>query len=471
MKHKALLKLIVCYLAAAVSMFILLNIVGGRSLNRHMLEEKKTLLTEEAGLIAEEYVTPYYQDSSKLNDMLVQLRSIDNFLNTRIWVINTNGIIFIDTGEDAMGINVDNLNASFLDQVTEAGYLTNIQFPRVFTEKMLAVAQPIYNNYRLRGYVCIFTPMKSIQQASYQYLDFVNICYLVFLIILLLIFAAIYMIALSPVRYMTKVTEEYAKGHFSVPMKIRSHDEYRDLANAIKFMADEFRNLDEYQKKFVANISHDFRSPLTSIKGYTEAMADGTIPPEMQKKYFDIILFETDRLTKLTTNLLALNSFENKGVLLDLVTFDINEVIRRTALTFEGTCTKKRITLNLIFGDEELLVEADVDKIQQVLYNLIDNAIKFSPSDSAIDIKTEEKGSKVFVEVKDHGIGIPKDSINKVWERFYKTDLSRGKDKKGTGLGLSIAREIIQAHKENINVVSTEGVGTEFIFTLPKVIY
>lgn len=107
-------------------------------------------------------------------------------------------------------------------------------------------------------------------------------------------------------------------------------------------------------------------------------------------------------------------------------------------------------------------------KIQQVLYNLIDNAIKFSNTDSSIDIKTEEKGNKVLVAVKDYGIGIPKDSIKRIWERFYKTDLSRGRDKKGTGLGLSIAKEIIQAHRENINVISTEGVGTEFIFTLAK---
>jgi signal transduction histidine kinase len=113
-------------------------------------------------------------------------------------------------------------------------------------------------------------------------------------------------------------------------------------------------------------------------------------------------------------------------------------------------------------------VDADVGKIQQVLYNLIDNAIKFSYNNSKIKVSTEERGDKVFVSVKDYGIGIPKDSLKKVWDRFYKTDASRGKDKKGTGLGLSITREIIQAHNENINVISTEGVGTEFIFSLKK---
>ena len=138
-----------------------------------------------------------------------------------------------------------------------------------------------------------------------------------------------------------------------------------------------------------------------------------------------------------------------------------------TAQTFEGICKEKRISFDLILTGEKLYVSADMSKIQQVLYNLIDNALKFSHPDSTITIETTEKNEKIFVSVKDTGIGIPKDSIKKIWERFYKTDLSRGKDKKGTGLGLAIVKEIIQAHGENINCISTEGVGTEFIFTLP----
>ena len=124
------------------------------------------------------------------------------------------------------------------------------------------------------------------------------------------------------------------------------------------------------------------------------------------------------------------------------------------------------MSIELILSGQNLYVTADMAKIQQVIYNLTDNAIKFSHPDSSITIETTEKNDKVFVSVKDSGIGIPSDSLKKVWERFYKTDLSRGKDKRGTGLGLAIVKEIIQAHDENINVISTEGVGTEFIFTL-----
>ena len=233
-------------------------------------------------------------------------------------------------------------------------------------------------------------------------------------------------------------------------------------------MARELRTLEEDERKFISNISHDFRSPLTSVKGYVEAMKDGTIPVEMQEKYFDIILFETERLTKLTTNLLDINKYGQGGLIMDISDFDINGVIKNTAATFEGACVKKNIMIDLVLTGETMLVTADMSKIQQVLYNLIDNAIKFSNEHSSIKIETTDRGEKIFVSVKDTGIGIPKNSVNKVFERFYKTDLSRGKDKKGTGLGLAIVKEIIQAHKENINVISTEGVGTEFIFSLTK---
>lgn len=188
----------------------------------------------------------------------------------------------------------------------------------------------------------------------------------------------------------------------------------------------------------------------------------------MHEKYIGVVLNETDRLTKLTNSLLTLNNLTTKGMILDRSNFDINQVIKNTAMSFEGTCRQRLISIELVLTGDEMYVNADMVKIQQVLYNLVDNAIKFSHRNSAIKIETVEKSSKLMVSVKDNGIGIPKDSIRLIWDRFYKTDLSRGKDKKGTGLGLSITKEIIQSHNENINVVSTEGVGTEFIFTLEK---
>ena len=319
----------------------------------------------------------------------------------------------------------------------------------------------------MRGYVVIHKPTSSLVSYANGLVaiayETLGLLFLAAFVVLILFTYVVYI----PIRKITKAADEYAAGNFEKKIDVHSNDEIGYLAASLNYMANELNTLEDDQKKFVSNVSHDFRSPLTSIKGYVEAMLDGTIPVEMQDKYLNIILFETERLNKLTKSLLELNKFGSHGTMLDITDFDINHTIRMTVQTFEGRCTEKRITFNLILTGEKLFVSADMSKIEQVLYNLIDNAIKFSHTDSAITIETTEKNDKIFVSVKDTGIGIPGDSIKKIWERFYKTDLSRGKDKKGTGLGLSIVKEIVQAHGENINCISTEGVGTEFIFTLP----
>ena len=269
-----------------------------------------------------------------------------------------------------------------------------------------------------------------------------------------------------PLKRMIQSAPAYADGEYQTPIPVYREDELGFLANVMNFMARELDSLEEDQRKFISNISHDFRSPLTSIKGYAEVMGAGTIPPELQEKYLNIIVFESERLEKLTQSLLELNKYSAGGIYLDLSVFDINDQIRRTILTFEGRCQEKNLGFELHLQQGGLHVKADAAKIDQVLHNLIDNAVKFSNPNSSIVIETTLRNGKAFISIKDSGIGIPRDSLSKIWERFYKTDLSRGRDKKGTGLGLAIVKEIIHAHHENINVISTEGVGTEFIFSL-----
>ena len=296
-----------------------------------------------------------------------------------------------------------------------------------------------------------------------QYLIFLILYAVAFLLLLLVRF-----IVLKPLSRISTAAMEYAQGNLKYELLLHSQDEMGKLADTLNYMAHELSNTEEYQRKFISNVSHDFRSPLTSIKGYLEAMLDGTIPPEMQDKYLQIVISEADRLTALTKSTLELQSLQSRKIMLDLSTFDINQVIRNTVASFEGICNSRRLVIQLVFHGEELPVKADKVKIQQVLYNLLDNAIKFSRDNSSILIETLERHGKVFVSVKDFGVGIPRESIKKIWTRFYKTDSSRGKDKKGTGLGLSIVREIIVAHGENIDVISTEDIGSEFIFSLPR---
>jgi signal transduction histidine kinase len=447
--------------------FLLLNTYGIHLLENKLKDDKQDQLLDEAKLISSEYMANFYDDKMSIENLNMQLKSIDTFLGIRVWIVSSDGNIIADSSysKNAKDKNIYDINPALLDNT----FTENVNNEEIFFESMLSLTHRINYNFKPRGYIILHTTEKGItEEATSYYMDVINICFLVYLPMLFIVFLYIYYISAIPLQNLIKAAKEYSSGNYNYALILKGLSEYRDLGAAVSYMASELSKLDDYQKKFVANISHDFRSPLTSIKGYAAAIMDGTIPHEMQDKYLNIILFETDRLTKLTSGLLELNSFENNGTFLDITTFDINNIIKRTAETFEGSCREKKITLNLVFSAKQTLVDADMGKIQQVLYNLIDNAIKFSHTNSRIKVSTEEKGEKVFISVKDYGIGIPKESIKKIWERFYKTDVSRGKDKKGTGLGLSITKEIIQAHNENINVISTEGVGTEFIFSLTK---
>jgi len=467
MKKTLWSRLFVCFLLSGVSFIVLLNTFGMSLLEKKLKDDKMILLSHEAKLIEDEYMTNFFDNTVSPDYLKSQLQSISTFLGITVWVANEEGIVSVDSTNN--GIAEQRKLSDLLPNFSDENYTEINSLPGIFSEPMMSYMHSVSYKFSLRGYIILHYPLRGITDEASYYFDIINICFLLFLPLLSFLFLYIYCITAIPLKKLMKAAKEYSSGNYNYSFVLKSLSEYKDLGAAISYMSGELRQLDDYQKKFVANISHDFRSPLTSIKGFAEAIKDGTIPYEMQDKYLGIILFETERLTKLTSSLLELNRFESKGSsFLDITSFDINNIIKKTAESFEGSCREKKITLNLVFSSKENFVEADMGKIQQVLYNLIDNAIKFSHSNSKIKVSTEDKGDKVFVSVRDYGIGIPRDSIKKIWERFYKTDASRGKDKRGTGLGLSITKEIIQAHGENINVISTEGVGTEFVFSLTR---
>ena len=425
-----------------------------------------TRLYKDALAITSNYAEDYYRNRLTQEELEAQMRVLSVYTEGEIWIIDRKGIVLIGNEEEGESYEIPDFRIS--DFGTKYYCVGN--FYGSFDEQMLTVFAPITVDYQVRGYVMIHKSIREIYQDADHFL---NMSYMA--LITLLLFSIAFLVAYlwhnyRRIWHMNRIAHKYMEGDLSSVMDDTSEDELGFLSASFNYMANELNTLEEDQRKFVSNISHDFRSPLTSIKGYVEAMLDGTIPVEMQDKYLNIIITETERLTKLTSGLIELNQYGGHGkTILDKTDFDINQVIGQTAATFEGACNEKRIVLELVLTGDELFVHADKSKIQQIIYNLTDNAIKFSHHDSSIRIETHVKSEKVFVSVKDSGIGIPKEAIGKIWERFYKTDLSRGKDKKGTGIGLAIVKEIIQAHGENINVISTEGVGTEFIFTLPFV--
>ncbi len=464
MRHTLYLKFIIGYVIFGLFSFLAVSLFVPRITREYIINQKAQNLYSEASLIADTYAKGLYSSRTSLETVTLQLDSLSVYMDADIRIISPDGIIILDTASSDP--ETATVIPNFDPSSGGSTYYLIGNFFNSFDEEVLSVICPIITKYRTKGYVTIHISMDDIESECNSLLNISYITLIIMFLLSLIILIFFTTLVYIPLRKITMGAEKFADGNYHYEVNVDSRDEMGYLAAALNYMSGKIADSEDDQKKFIANVSHDFRSPLTSIKGYLEAMLDGTIPPEMHEKYLGIVLNETERLTKLTNGLLALNNLNTKGMHLDITDFDINDTVRKVAETFEGTCRKKSIAIELVLTGDELYVHADKGRIEQIIYNLTDNAVKFSNHDSVIKIETAEKKNKIYVSVKDNGIGIPPEDISMIFNRFYKSDSSRGKDKKGTGLGLSIVKEILTAHSENINVISTPGEGSEFIFSL-----
>lgn len=274
---------------------------------------------------------------------------------------------------------------------------------------------------------------------------------------------------INPFVDMNHIVQCYSKGDFSQRIPVRGKDEASQLGRSFNDMADQLKNLEVTRQSFVTNVSHELRSPLTSMKGFLEAMMDGTIPPEEHDHYIDIVLSETRRMTAMVNDLLDLARIESGIITVNYEVFDINELIRRTLITFEARISEKRMELDVRFANEQSFVYADSNQISQVLRNLIDNAIKYSPEGRTLLVSTYALRKEVYVTIRDTGVGIPAEDVPHIFDRFYKVEKAHTPSPQvGSGLGLAIVKKIIEAHGQSITVKSARGKGTQFTFTLEK---
>ena len=274
---------------------------------------------------------------------------------------------------------------------------------------------------------------------------------------------------IHPFVDMNHAVQCYSRGDFSTRIRVEGRDEAAQLGKSLNEMAEQLRGLEDTRRSFVANVSHELRSPLTSMKGFLEAMQDGTIPPENYPEYLGIVLNETRRMVTLVNDLLDLARIESGTIQLSYEVFDINELIRRTLLTFEARLNENEMEMDVRFAQEQCMVFADPTQIGQVLRNLIDNAIKYSPKGRTLCVSTYSMRKTVYVTVRDNGIGIPQEDVPHVFDRFYKVEKAHTPTPQmGSGLGLSIVKRIIESHGQSITVRSARDRGTQFTFTLER---
>lgn len=288
---------------------------------------------------------------------------------------------------------------------------------------------------------------------------------------IVLVFIAMFFIArgiTKPLGEMQEVTEHFARGDFEYKANegYKKRD-FRDFAKALNKMAYELKIDDEAQKSFIANVSHELKTPMTSIGGFIDGILDGTIPPEQEKKYLSIVSSEVKRLSRMVVSMLNISKIEAGEIQLSETKYDVGKQIFETLLSFEKKIDEKNIEIIGFENMNGVIIEADRDMIQQVIYNLFDNAVKFTPENGKITVEAQNSSEGTRVTIRNSGAGVSEEEISRIFERFYKVDKSRSFDTKGVGLGLYIVKTIINMHEGEITASSKQGEYTEFSFEIP----
>ena len=272
----------------------------------------------------------------------------------------------------------------------------------------------------------------------------------------------------APLARMSQAAKAFADGDFSVRVPEKGGKEIAEFAKVFNNMADSLENTDRTRNDFIANVSHDLRSPMTSITGFIDGMLTGVIPPERHEHYMRVVLSETHRLSRLVATLLDISKIQAGERKFRMVSFDICEMSRQIIISFETRIDAKGLEIHFESDADRLYVSADMDAIYQVIYNLCDNATKFADDEKKVIVSLHDHGNYVTFKIYNEGCGIAENELKQVFDRFYKADRSRGMDKTGTGLGLYISQKIIEAHKQKITAESKYGEYCTFSFSLEK---
>lgn len=461
-------KMTMVYFIVILVTFMILGFSLIKVFENYYFENRTQALIDE-GQKLNSTIIDYLNNKVSYERLYITLQSIERFLNSKTWVIDKRGIIYGVSSESEERWIGKQISTNDVIEVFEGNIVTKRgEYDEVFGGSVLTVGIPIFINGKVQNAVFMHSPIYEINEALNELYKLTITTLAISLIIASLLIYYITQRITKPLTEITKITKQIASGEFHKRLDIKSSDEIGELCRSFNNMAREIEKIEQTRKGFIADVSHELRSPLTLIKGYVKGLMDTELSEDKRKKYINIIYEETDRLSELISNLLDLSRMESGKYYLELETFNINELLRRNIIKFTNRLEEKNINVDVNFSKDPLMVLGEKDSISQVVYNIIDNAVKFmNASDRRkLIIGTIVEDDKAVVYIQDTGSGIPQEEIRNIWTRFYKGDKSRSRQIKGTGLGLSIVKEIIKAHNQDIWVESQVGDGTKFTFTL-----
>ena len=461
--------------------FLMLSVVVSSLIGNYTAEMKKDLMDNTAQSI--------YSSLNGIMSMsklpLETVIEIDNgyvldFLNRSskssdaiIFITDHNGKVLL-LSDNGVGIVPDTVPASLTEAYISKDYLYS-DLDGVFEKKYINVVKPInifptgkvdYNAEANSGaiFICSENNNPLVEKMGTSV-----IMTIVWIFSLSLV--AVYFVSeriARPLKEMSYAAKRFAQGKFNVRVPVRGNDEVAELATAFNNMAGSLEKLEENRSTFLSNVSHDLRTPMTTISGFIDGILSGAIPKEQQDHYLEIVSNEVKRLARLVNSLLDITRIQSGERKFNMVTFDACELARQVLISCESRIDAKKLDVSFECDYDNMNVIADKDAIHQIMYNLIDNAVKFSDDGGELLVRLRENDKKIVITVRNTGKGISAEDLPHVFEQFYKSDRSRGLDKTGLGLGLYISKTIIDQHGEEMWVKSDENAWCEFTFTLPK---
>jgi len=467
------------FIATALIVLISFSVLAGLSTAfsyRRTLADKKAMMTSTLQETARYIKTQYLHHAVNLDDfdLNMWLTMTSGITGFDMLVTNTSGVV--QSCSDKTLINYGKIvPALMLSSITVEDSTVELStLGEIYPERRHVIGMPLTVNGvgepRIFGYLFVTSDVSVFMQ---EWADFYSV------FILLTIIVMIFTILISfiatkkqaePLHEMASAARRFARGEFGVRVNDTGRqDEIGQLTEAFNTMADSLESSEQRRRDFITNLSHELKTPMTVITGYTEGLLDGTIPREDEEKYLGVIFSETRRLSRLVRSMMEISTLQSTELQTDLDnSFDVSEIVRLALLSLDSKIEEKHLNIETELPDERIMTRGEADSITQVIFNLIDNAIKFSRTGSVIELELWRQDDKVYVSVTNRGETIPPDDIPQIFERFHKADKSRSADRDSVGLGLYIVKMILDNHNEDIFVTSSHGI-TKFIFSLTAV--
>ncbi|MCQ2441760.1 MAG: HAMP domain-containing histidine kinase [Oscillospiraceae bacterium] len=436
---------------------------------RFAVRETKNTLDTNAVFIAN-VTTMFLEQGFDMEDLQTHdaFAYLSSTANAEVVICDENGAILYSDEPENMEERPQRRQVPFrvLRGIDDDGYQTMSDLG-IYGHSKFVVAMPIVYQQQVAGYVFVTA---STENLTRMWRSFGVIFGFTAAAVLIIAWFSCYFSTrqqIQPLRDLTDIINRFGMGEYDLRAEEKqSSEEVEQLARAFNVMADSIASAEQRRQEFVANISHELKTPMTTISGFTDGILDGTIPPAQQRECLQVVSEETRRLSRLVRRMLDMSQLSaREQEVLCQSQFNITETFAQVLISLERKITSRGLDVDAQFPDQDVMVWGDPDAITQVCYNLLDNAIKFAEPGSFLGVSIQPKGNKAWISVRDKGETIPPEELSMIFDRFHKSDRSRSLDKEGVGLGLYIVKTILNNHKETITVTSEDGI-TEFRFSL-----